>query len=251
MTELEKEETAEKETIDEKRREKFRIYKQEFEKQLLEKEKWEREKSLRTSFMSSLAVTITLMTTSMAIYTYYLQDKKEQEIDSVLARQVSFSTQELQLASLNAEKKIESLIQELNAQKEAISSINVSDDKSNLSQQLTKDIASISVRVANAESELRALEQAKLPSKLALIEESIQGSTEQLLSVPLIRNDFKNYKQITDREFLRLEKGIEKLESRLNFFVTTTVTLSLGIFAAVAAPIVSSYSKRRKNSNAE
>ncbi|ENM5875816.1 hypothetical protein NTE03_003766 [Vibrio mimicus] len=251
MTELEKEEATKKETIDKKRREQFRIYEQEFEKQLLEKEKWAREKSLRTSFMSSLAVTITLMTTSMAVYTYYLQDKKEQEIESVLARQVSFSTQELQLASLKAEAKIESLIQELNAQKEAISSINVSDDKSNLSQQLTKDIASISVRVANAESELRALEQAKLPSKLALIEESIQGSTEQLLSVPLIRNDFKNYKQITDREFLRLEKGIEKLESRLNFFVTTTVTLSLGIFAAVAAPIVSSYSKRRKDSNVE
>ncbi|WP_318434041.1 hypothetical protein [Photobacterium leiognathi] len=249
MSGLEEREPVDSKTEKERFHEEFLAYEQKLGEQIKRKEKLEREKYVRSSFLNSLVITLTIVTAATATFTYYIQDKTEQEIDSVLARQVSLSSQELKKMSMVAETKLSSLIQELNAQKDAISNIEVSDDKSNLNQQVAKDLASISVRLTNTESELRALNQAKLPSKLAMIEESIQGSTEQLLSVPMIRNDFKNYKSITEKEILRLEKGIEKLESRLNFFVTTTVTLSLGIFAAVAAPIMNSYSKRRKSND--
>ena len=71
------------------------------------------------------------------------------------------------------------------------------------------------------------------------------SGVSQLLSVPLLRSKVDNFQGATEKELLKLEKNIEKLESSLNFFVTTTVTLTLGIFTAVLAPFFISFIQRR------
>lgn len=212
----------------------------------LKKEKLARAKQSRTSFLNSLFATLTIVVTSSAVITFYVQDQKEREINNVLERQISISSQDFKLAASKAEIQLSTLMSQISAQREAISSIDITDGK-DTTKVLARDVASMNLRLSDIDTKLKTFEDSKLVQKMDSLEKSIEGSPEKILSVPLIRNDFKNYKSMTEKELLRLEKNIEKLEGRLNFFVTTTVTLSLGIFAAVAAPLVSSFSKRRKD----
>ncbi|MEX2714605.1 hypothetical protein, partial [Vibrio cholerae] len=55
----------------------------------LKKERLARAKQSRTSFLNSLFATLTIVVTSSAVITFYVQDQKEREINNVLERQIS------------------------------------------------------------------------------------------------------------------------------------------------------------------
>lgn len=213
----------------------------------LKKEEKVRSKYKKDSFYSSVAMTVAIVTLSSAIGTFYLKEQKQRELDTILERTISLSTEKLRLSTINAQKRIQELTGELFAQQQALTKLPAKSEFDIFTtKSLVEDMTSLGIRLAAAESALRQIKLSNVEAKMATLESSIDGSVEQVLSVPLIRNDFKNYKMTAEKEFLRLEKSVEKLEGRLNFFVTTTVTLSMGILAAVAAPFIGSFSRRRR-----
>ncbi|HIF9482623.1 TPA: hypothetical protein ACX6SV_003012 [Photobacterium damselae] len=225
---------------------------QQIQEQLKKEEKL-RSKDKKDSFYSSIAITVAIVTLSSAVGTFYLQDKKENELNTVLKRTIDLSSERFRLSAMEAQNRIIALNSELFEQKQALAKLPIKSNSDMVTtKSLIEDVTSLAVRLTATESVLRQIEASNVEAKMATLEASIEGSVEKVLSVPLIRNDFKNYKVATEKELLRLEKSVEKLEGRLNFFVTTTVTLSMGIFAAVAAPFIGSFSSRpRRNKTSE
>jgi hypothetical protein len=134
-------------------------------------------------------------------------------------------------------------------QKAALQTLDIKSTGS-INQDVPKEIIKLNSKVSTIEANIRKLSEAKIILKMEAIENALEGSPEKVLSVPLIKNDLKNYKLASDKELLRLEKSIEKLDSRLSFFETTTITLTLGFFATMIAPVlISSFQRRRESSS--
>lgn len=207
-----------------------------------------RSKQARKNIINSIVVTSTIIISTSAVYTSVIQNRREDAVSSILEKQVSFTSRELQNESLKAEQRISTLIKELKAQKDSLSQF--SPDRIESNHSIAKDVSALGVRLVTLESNFRKFESSKLVPKMTAIEASIEGSPEKVLSVPLIKNDLNNFKMVSEKEILRLEKNIERLDGRLSFFVTTTVTLLIGILAAIAGPIFSAFSNKWKKEEA-
>ena len=104
----------------------------------------------------------------------------------------------------------------------------------------------LTTRIKKIEDSVAHLKERDVADKVRAIENAMGGEVEQLLSVALLGSEVKNLKETKAEDVLRLEKLIEALDERLNFFVTITITLSLGIFAAIVAPLVLPFFQRRR-----
>ncbi len=194
--------------------------------------------------LSSIAASAALFTVVAAIYSFYVKDKDRMALSSAVEKQITFQAEDLRSESEKAQTILKRLADELDAKTIALETL-VADDSSE--SNVTKDLAKLTTRYSVLESDIRMFKDSRVIEKITALEESIEGDPAQVLSVPLIRNDLKNYKLVSEKEMLRLEKNIEKLESRLNFFVTTTITLAITIFTAIVAPLLVSYTQRKKN----
>ena len=63
--------------------------------------------------------------------------------------------------------------------------------------------------------------------------------------MPLLRTRFDSFRTATESDTLRLEKSIDRLDGRIDIFATATITLVVGIFTAVLAPLFVSFWQRR------
>ncbi|EMQ4276730.1 MULTISPECIES: GIY-YIG nuclease family protein [unclassified Vibrio] len=209
--------------------------------------KEEEEKRSKQWFKSSIFASATLMVLLSGTYTFYVQDKRDSDIRSILEKEIFASNIEFKKETDLARNKLGELISELKLQQEALENIDVS-KSSELDEVIPKEVAIINSKLATIESKIRDFERSGVVGKVTAIEETLDGSVENLLSVPLLKNDLKNYKLISDKELLRLEKSIDKLDSRLTFFVGTTITLTLAIFTAIVAPLFVSRYQRKQGS---
>ncbi|KPL98550.1 GIY-YIG nuclease family protein [Vibrio splendidus] len=199
--------------------------------------KKEEETRSKQWFKSSIFASATLIILLSGVYTFYVQDKQSSDIRSLLEKEILLSNVQFRNEADLAQNKLEGLISELKLQQKALESIDVS-KTSELSEAVPKEITIINSKLATIESKVRGFENSGVVDKVAVIEGTLDGSIESMLSVPLLKNDLKNYKLVSDKELLRLEKSIDKLDSRLNFFVGTTITLTLAIFTAIIAPLL-------------
>ena len=215
----------------------------------IQKLKEEEEVRSKQWFRSSILASITMIIGTVAFYTSYIQEEKQNNLRSILEKELSISNQDFQRDSNLAKIKLEKLIEELKLQKAALQTLDIKSTGS-INQDVPKEIIKLNSKVSTIEANIRKLSEAKIILKMEAIENALEGSPEKVLSVPLIKNDLKNYKLASDKELLRLEKSIEKLDSRLSFFETTTITLTLGFFATMIAPVlISSFQRRRESSS--
>ncbi|MGP4988582.1 hypothetical protein [Pseudoalteromonas nigrifaciens] len=142
------------------------------------------------------------------------------------------------------------LIAELNEQREAFMTLDLNAPEA-FATEVPKEIVKLNARIASIEAGITKFTDSRLLEKMDVIETSINGNPEKILSVPLLRNDLSNYKLVSDKELLRLERSIEKIDSRLSFFVTTTITLILGIFTAVIAPLIITFVQRKNDKSSK
>ena len=211
----------------------------------IDKLRSEEEFRSKKNFINLIVVTMTIIVAATAVYTYFIQDRKQIELTNILERQIAFKSDDLRKESERASKRISELIAKIKAQTNALKTIDIT-KTGDLGQDIPKEIVKLNARFSSLEADLRVIKESQIVNKIKAIEESIEGNPMKVLSVPLIRNDLKNYKLVSEKELLRLEKNLEKLDSRLSFFVTTTITLTLGIFTAVIAPLLISFAKRRR-----
>ncbi|WP_122033199.1 hypothetical protein [Aliivibrio sp. EL58] len=195
--------------------------------------------------LSSITATAALFTIVAAIYSFYVKDNNRISLTSAVEKQISFQSEDIRNESEKAQTILKNLIEDLDAQKLALETL----DKDNVNKEnanVSKELAKLTTRYSSLEADVRRINNSRVIQKVEALEDSIEGDPVKVLSVPLIRNDLKNYKLVSEKEMLRLEKSIEKLESRLNFFVTTTITLAITIFTAIVAPLLISYMQRKK-----
>jgi len=214
----------------------------------IEQLKKEEEHRSKQWFRSSIIASMSLIIGISAVFTFYMEGKKEAELKSILEKELSISSADFLKSKGLAETQLNRLISDLNEQQEALKTLDLSDSES-FAKEVPKEIVKLNARVASIEAGITKLTNSRILEKMNVIETSINGSPEKVLSVPLLRNDLSNYKLISDKELLRLEKSIEKIDSRLSFFVTTTITLILGIFTAVIAPLIITFVQRRNEKN--
>ncbi|KJF98646.1 hypothetical protein [Photobacterium leiognathi] len=164
----------------------------------LQSKKEQRVKDARRNIFNSIIIA------SSVIYTSILQEQREQSVEIILEKQVSSSSKEFKKVALEAEYNISQLLKDLNEKEEALSKLSLTIPANE--QSLMRDVSALSVKLVDLESDLKKFESLNLDIKMAAIEESIEGSPQSILSIPLIKNDLENYKLLSDKEFLRIEK---------------------------------------------
>lgn len=212
----------------------------------IEKLKKEEETRSKQWFRSSIVASMTLIITISAIFTFYIEGKNKSGLLSILEKEVFIKSASFSKSQKQAESELKSLIIFLSEQREALTSLDLNRPE-DFDKEIPKEIIKLNARIASIEAGVAKISESRILEKIKVIETSINGSPEKVLSVPLLRNDLKNYKLISDKELLRLEKSIEKIDSRLSFFVTTTITLTLGIFTAAIAPLIISFVQRKSD----
>jgi hypothetical protein len=194
------------------------------------------------------AATAIIITLVAGFWTYYVQLRKRGEIESLLEKEISLKTIEFRKEIENAKDQINQLLNDIRNQQKTIAAIKLPPN-SDPSQIIGNVLNKVNAQLAKLEDDIVEIKNSKIIEKVAKIEGAIEGEVSKILSVPLIRNDFKNFKSITEKELLKIEKSIEKLDSRISFFATTTITLALAIFTAIIAPLVMSFFQRRVSRN--
>jgi len=198
------------------------------------------QRSLRLGIMFSTM----FITAAVAGYTFYQQGVKEAEVDDLLQREIALQSRDLQ-ERVEESKRIANQVRvDLEQQRELVARLSANSE-GNIDQNMKSRLAALDSRVTSLQTKLATIETENVVKKLADIERALEGDVTSLLSVPLLRSKFDSFQEITQKETLKLEKNIEKLESRINFFVTTTVTLIIGIITAVLVPLLSSFLQRR------
>lgn len=215
-------------------------------------EEFKKEEELRSKqwFRSSIIASMSLIITISAVFTFYMEGKKEAELKSVLEKELSISSASFLKNKEKAEAQMIKLIAELNEQREAFMTLDLNAPEV-FAAEVPKEIVKLNARIASIEAGITKFSDSRLLEKMDVIETSINGNPEKILSVPLLRNDLSNYKLVSDKELLRLERSIEKIDSRLSFFVTTTITLILGIFTAVIAPLIITFVQRKNDKSSK
>lgn len=199
----------------------------------------------KKNLLNSVIATMTIVISLTAVYTFYAQDYKQLEISNLLEKEITFKTENIRNETNLASIKIDTLLAEMQSQIKLIESLDkVKIGKTN--ENITKEIVILNSKISIIESEISKIHKSNILEKIKAIEKAIQGNPIKVLSVPLIKNDFRNYKTNTEKELFRLEKTVEKLDSRLSFFVTTTITLTLGIFTTIIAPLFLTFIQRRR-----
>ena len=212
----------------------------------IQKLKEEEETRSKQWFRSSIIASMVIVISTVAFYTSYIQVEKQNNFKAILEKELSISNKDFRRDSDIAKSKLEKLISELKLQQVALQTLDVRSTGS-INEDVPKEIIKLNAKVSSIEANIREFSDSKVLLKMEAIEKAIEGSPEKVLSVPLIKNDLKNYKLVSNKELLRLEKSIEKLDSRLSFFETSTITLTLGLFFTMIAPVlISSFQKRRK-----
>jgi hypothetical protein len=190
------------------------------------------------------------ITVIAAVVTFYFQTMRRAEVESLLQKEIAVRSEELRRRELEARRSAETVIAELEKQRERLTALQTSTGV-DIDTATQAKVAALSSQVGAIELEMSKLKDAKLSEKMSEIEKSLGADITKVLSVPLLRANFDSFKSNVEKDLLRVEKGLEALESRLNFFVTTTITLSLGIFAAVLAPRFISFIQRRTQGQVE
>lgn len=209
-------------------------------------EKKRSEKTLRTAILFA-TVLISLM---VAITTFVVQEKRKLQFSNILEKELMFRTYDIQKLKEETKVNLHRLRSDIQTQQERIQKLSVP-VSADIDMELRKQIDLSIEKMNSLEARLLAFDEAKIIEKMSNIENAMEGDVTKLLSVPLLKSDLSNFKKNAEKELIKLEKKIEKLDARLSFFVTTTITLTLGIFTAVIAPLFISYLQRRGRSLAE
>lgn len=177
-------------------------------------------------------------------FTYFLQQEREPNIDSLLQHEIEIMSKDLRMRAEETRLISEQVIMELERQRERLASLPVTSE-GNISKSVEVRLAALDSQITSVETELEKIHSANVVEKLFEIEKTMEGDLMKLLSVPLLTHKFDSFRDVTEKEILSLEKNVEKLESRIDFFVTTTLTLILGTLTAVLAPLFISFLRRR------
>ncbi len=210
----------------------------------LERQRAEYEKRSQRNIRLGIVLSTMFIALVVAGYTYYQQLERELELDRLLRHEVEFMSADLRERTDETRTIAEQVIMELENQRERLASLSVTSE-GNISQNVELRLAALDSQVTSVQTELAKIRSANVVEKLSEIEKTMEGDVMKLLSVPILTHKFDSFRVVTEKQILSLEKNIEKLESRINFFMTTTVTLILGIVTAVLTPLFISFLRRR------
>lgn len=180
-----------------------------------------------------------------AVLTFYQEGVRRAELNHLWLDEVTSQTKELRMSAAQTEALANEVMGELERQRQRLADLTVSSG-ADIRTDVELSLASLGAQLASLETDVAAIQSANVVGKLAAIEDTLQGDVTKLLSVPLLRSQLDNYRALTETERFRLERDIKRLDSRLDFFVTATITLAAAFLTAVIGPFMISFIQRRK-----
>ncbi len=244
-------EEFEKSLLDEMSREKLQAEEELLKLKRLYQEKLEREVSYRNAkikqyFILSVAISVLIVIMTVGYYVFVFQAKQQVEFKNSLQNEVlsQFSSIEV-----NAESSLQEFATASNTLDFQLKSISDIVDSGVFDKNTNAASVALSAKVAIIEAKLNAIQSSNVIEKVANIESSIKGDPIKMLSIPLLKNDLSNLKANYERDLSRLRGEIDRTNSQLGFFATTTISLLIAIFTALIAPMLLDLFSRKRETD--